>query len=151
MTLRRNARQDNILVVHPCNGAEMSNQSSTKSTDLPFPDKADSPIWLLAFDNDTDLAGDDQLPAYLQAFTDEQLAEYGRSLSKQKDALHVIVLTWSILQQLVEQTPTVEGLALVFDMGPLVPWRGKKAREVKKAYIKRAAFLSMTFSTGGVE
>lgn len=101
------------------------------------------PNWVLAFIDDTGLAGDDQLPNYVVAYTEEQFAEYGRLMAKQQHLLRVSPMTLGLLQEVVDKTPAIEGVSLVFGMGPLVPWKGTRAREIRKACIKRAAFLSI--------
>ena len=103
------------------------------------------PNWVLVHRDQNALAGDEVFPKFLIAYTKQKLAEYGRLLCKQKNDYIVQFMPPDLLQQIVTNEPQVEGIALVTHMGPLVPYKGSRAREITKAYIKRAAFLSMQF------
>ena len=100
------------------------------------------PGWVFAYSDGSGWATDDQ-PGYVLAFTKKQLAEDSRQMSRNKNMLRVTFMPLIFLQELVAKTPAIEGVSLVFYMGPLVLCKGEQAREIKKARIKRAAFLSI--------
>jgi len=104
-----------------------------------------TPNWVLLHRDQKAIASDDRLIKYLTAYTSEELAERGRLLCNKKSDYIVKFMPPDLLQKIVTHEPKVEGIALVTHMGPLVPHMGGRAREVTKAYIKRAAFLSMKF------
>lgn len=101
------------------------------------------PGWVFAYSDSSGWATDDRQPGYVLAFTKKQVAEDYRQLLRKKNMLRVTFMPLLFLQEVVAKTPAIEGVGLVFDMGPLVLCKGEQAREIKKACIKRAAFLSI--------